>query len=334
MIDIRILKLKLSFLGKPIYVFFITLLSFVLLCFLFFKNFIDFQQDVKPISIKDIKSVKIINLETSKDRKARYEEMITKQFGNKMFGIEINDLTMRATHGKYDLIFEELNEINEVVKKIPAIDIQENREKLKKNVRYKIYDKNDSDYYWYYKNSPEKQIWQHRDMKIGELGCITSHLRAIYELANSDNDYGLILEDDLLLDKEFSKKLSQMLKNAPKKFGMLKLDGVHNGKSGRWNAWFRSRLRYGYNPDFYNANCDKRKVGMTTASVVSRDFARKLVHFILSHDINGADGTADVFYYMVLPRVYGFKNIYIGKNWIVKQRGEFTHKSSTIGKIN
>ena len=171
-------------------------------------------------------------------------------------------------------------------------------------------------------------------MKIGEFGCLMSHLRAMYELARSDAMYGIFFEDDMLLDKKFDQKLEQMLHNAPKNFGMLKLDGVHNGKSGRWGAWIRSRLRYGYNHDFYNANCDRRKVGMTTASVVSRDFARKLVNFILTHDINGADGTADVFYYMVLPRVYNFNNIYICKNWIVKQRGEFTHKASTIGKIN
>ena len=135
MLNIASIKYKINLFRIPILVFIITTLSIFAFLFIFFKAFVDFKQITKQINTKDITSVKIINLEISKDRRSRYEKMINEQFGDRMFGIKIDNLTMKATHGKYDLIFEELNGMNEVVKKISAIDIQENRASLKENDR-------------------------------------------------------------------------------------------------------------------------------------------------------------------------------------------------------
>gem|GEM_PF-5178896 len=313
---------------------FIFLLLYSLFEFVVCKSLFDFKSAVKPINMNDIKNPKIINLQISKERRETYEKMIDDKFDGELFGVETKDLTFKATHGKFDLIFEEMDENNKVIKKIHAIDISNGKYELKTNVKYRVFDKNYPEFSYFYRYQPDKIIWQKRHMKIGEFGCTTSHLRAINEILKSGDEYGIIFEDDLLLKDKFKKKLSKMLKYSPKHFGILKLDGVHNGRSNRWTAWLKSRVRFGENKYFYNAITDTRKIGMTTAYVVSKKFAKSLMDWLQTNELNGADGTADVFLFMTLPREYGYNNIWISKNWIVSQRGQFTHAGSDIGKIN
>ena len=313
---------------------FTFLVLYSLFEFLLCKNLFDFKSSIKPIQITDIKNPKIINLKSSTKRRETYENMINQKFDGELFGTKTEKLTFTATHGKFDLVFVEMDANDKPVKTISATDIRDGKYLLKDNVKYKVFDKNYPDFSYFYRYNPEEIIWQKRHMGIGEFGCITSHLRAINEIAKGNDDYGIIFEDDLLLKDKFKKKLNKMLKYAPRHFGILKLDGVHNGKSSRWIAWLKSRVRFGENKYFYNAMADTRKIGMTTAYVVSKKFAKSLMDWIQTHELNGADGTADVFLFMVLPRQYDYNNIWISKNWIVSQRSAFTHKGSDIGKIN
>lgn len=292
---------------------------FSLVCFLYFRIFIDFAQKTKKVDMDEVKMVQVINLEKAKERRENYEKMLDLKFGGKLFTANSKDIAMKATHGRFDLIFEELDDKNNVVKTFDASEIDEGKIELKKMVRYKIYDKNYPETYFYYQFNPSEIIYKKTHMSLGEFGCVSSHLRAIYNLANSGDDvkYGVIFEDDFLLVDNFNKQLKKFMKKVPEDFGILKIDGVHNGRSGRWNSWLRSRFRYGRNTYWYNANVEGRKVAMASAYIMTKDYAKKIVNFVQTVGLNGKDGTTDVFLFMVLPRKYDFDKIYIAKQILV-----------------
>ena len=308
---------------------------FSLVCFLYFRIFIDFAQKTKKVDMDEVKMVQVINLEKAKERRENYEKMLDLKFGGKLFAANSKDITMKATHGRFDLIFEELDDENNVVKTFDASEIDEKKVELKKKVRYKVYDRNYPNEFFYYKFNPSGIIYKKKHMSLGEFGCVSSHLRAIYNLANSGDDvkYGAIFEDDFLLVDDFNKKLKKFMKKVPEDFGILKLDGVHNGRSGRWNSWLRSRFRYGRNAYWYNANVEGRKVGLATAYIMTKDYAKKIVKWLKTNDLNGTDATSDVLLFMVLPRKYDFDKIYIAKQVLVSQNSSFMQKGSNIKAI-
>lgn len=52
-----------------------------------------------------------------------------------------------------------------------------------------------------YSSSLSKKWLSGRDLGLGEIACLMSHLKAFQELIHSDNEWGIILEDDVLLHK-------------------------------------------------------------------------------------------------------------------------------------
>ncbi|MCH9664365.1 MAG: glycosyltransferase family 25 protein, partial [Gammaproteobacteria bacterium] len=50
-------------------------------------------------------------------------------------------------------------------------------------------------------------------VRVGEIGCLISHLRCYQKLLNSSSEYALILEDDALFEKEFVSVLAQIIKS-------------------------------------------------------------------------------------------------------------------------
>ncbi len=324
--------------GKYFNFMIIVATVFVILCceYVFFKKFVDFQSPTVSMPINGIKSVQVIHLKQSVDRRQTYENMINTKFNGKLLGVSTKDLTMDATDGKNDLVFIKLDNNNKEVDRINASDIVDGEKTLEDNIRYKVFDRNHPDFFYYYKYDPSDVfVWKDgkRHMGIGEFGCLTSHLRAINNVANGSSEYGAIFEDDFELVDDFNEKLSHILKEAPAGFGILKLDGVHNRRSGRWNSWLRSRLRYGDNRYFYNATAERRKVGFATVYIVSKDYANRIMKWVQNNDVNGADGTTDIFLFMTLPRRYTFDKIWIAKRWMVGQNFNFTHSGSDIDKI-
>jgi len=64
----------------------------------------------KSIKMEDIKSVQIINLDRSKDRREHYEKMLRDNFGDKFLGHKIGDeIRLNAVDGKKDVILENLS---------------------------------------------------------------------------------------------------------------------------------------------------------------------------------------------------------------------------------
>lgn len=55
----------------------------------------------------------------------------------------------------------------------------------------------------------------------GEISCFLKHLKVYNDLVDSKCDYSVVIEDDILLNKNFSKKLSKLTKNLPKNFDFV-----------------------------------------------------------------------------------------------------------------
>ena len=62
----------------------------------------------------------------------------------------------------------------------------------------------------------------------GELGCYLSHVEAMRRFLASDAEFGLILEDDVLLHDSLPEVLRGLLRHAGR-WDMVKLSGVHSG---------------------------------------------------------------------------------------------------------
>jgi len=55
----------------------------------------------------------------------------------------------------------------------------------------------------------------------GEISCFLKHLKVYNDLVDSKCEYSVVIEDDILLNKNFSKKLSKLTKNLPKNFDFV-----------------------------------------------------------------------------------------------------------------
>ena len=156
-----------------------------------------------------------------------------------------------------------------------------------------------------------------------------SHLRAINNIAFSKKNikYGLILEDDFVLDNNFKKKCNCVLQKAPKNFGLLKLDGTSVRDCFRNNnhktSFLFSIIKYGFNRYFYNSQSEVfHGVSGATGYVITKKCAQKIIKLLKKETINGLEGAVDILYYITLPKKYNFKDIWIIKKPLIWQNGE------------
>lgn len=85
-------------------------------------------------------------------------------------------------------------------------------------------------------NLPHKDFDEKRHLlahgkrpNLSELGCYFSHLKAIEQFLHDDEeDYALILEDDLTFDISIVSLIQEALKHKHR-FDLLRLSGLHNG---------------------------------------------------------------------------------------------------------
>lgn len=64
---------------------------------------------------------------------------------------------------------------------------------------------------------------KHYQLTRGAIGCYLSHMQVYQQIANGDKDYGLIFEDDVIIDKKIFKKLNEVIVNIPDDWDMLLL---------------------------------------------------------------------------------------------------------------
>ena len=100
----------------------------------------------------------------------------------------------------------------------------------KTNYKYEFitqYDKEEIHGQEYYKpnkrmyNKKAKPLWNRKINKFrilspGEVSCAIKHILALEKIANQEEEYGLILEDDAIpIDNDFSDKISKLVNTAP-----------------------------------------------------------------------------------------------------------------------
>ena len=168
-----------------------------------------------------------------------------------------------------------------------------------------------------------------RHLTVGEFGCMLSHLRAIRNVANDENgNFGLVVEDDLYIPKEFYENLKTVLANAPKGFGLIKLDSAKGGGKDHFSvnnhasSFLFSDLTYGRNKYVYNIKAEIfHGIAGTTGYVITKEFAKKITELFKTETINGFEGASDILLFMVLPKKYNVDNIWIVKKPVLWQRG-------------
>lgn len=283
------------------------------LYFLFFGK----KLPIKPIKISQITSVQVINLDRAKDRRANYEKMLRKTFGKKFLGKKIGEnIRFRAIDGKKEVIVENLLTGEKTT--YGAIVSS----KIKRHVTrtlFKAYTARDADLIVYEPITfPNRRL----DYSFNLLGCKLSHLSALKNIAQQpDNTYGLILEDDFSVDKDFYNTLQTALDKAPADFDMLKLSlrltSIKRGSRSLSNRYFLARLKswikYGYG-DYISTSVSHIKEGIAgnQAYLVSPLGARRLL-WIWRNNLSPNEQTDEPFWYDI-PLRTGYKTfVYTGK---------------------
>jgi GR25 family glycosyltransferase involved in LPS biosynthesis len=64
---------------------------------------------------------------------------------------------------------------------------------------------------------------KHYQLTKGAVGCYLSHLKTYKFIAEGDKSYALILEDDIIIPKNFHKQIKGIVKNIPNKWDILLL---------------------------------------------------------------------------------------------------------------
>lgn len=261
----------------------------VLIPLYLFKRFTK-QQNIKPIEIKDIEKVYILNIDRNIERRKQYENNIKKLFGGDFFGKDIEKCRFCGTDGGKDLTFTNL----QTNKAFTPQDLSKNSNLLTKNVCYKVEDNNN----FSIKYQNNKPI---RHMTIGEFGCLFSHLRAIKDILDNNYKFAIILEDDFEIDKNFILNLQKVLKNCPDNAELLKLD-----KGSLKESLLKkigSTILYGHNKYLFNLSpfpfCLRIKANNATGYIISNKMAKKIIDYVNKNTLEPTD-TADHFIYSKL----------------------------------
>ena len=124
----------------------------------------------------------------------------------------------------------------------------------------------------------------------------------------------------------FNEKLKEIVKFAPRSYGILKLDGTSVRDLFRGNnhksSFLFSTIKYGYNKCFYNAKAEiLHGVSGATGYIITKRCAKKIIELLKTETLNGLEGATDILLYVVLPKKYNFQDIFIIKKPLVWQSG-------------
>lgn len=70
-------------------------------------------------------------------------------------------------------------------------------------------------------------VQQKNSLLPGQLGCALSHISVMNLIKNQSEDYGLILEDDVIIPPNFDKIFKDLMKYAPEKWDIIFLGGCN-----------------------------------------------------------------------------------------------------------
>ena len=262
----------------------------------------------KQIKLEEIKSVQVINLDRSKDRRNNYEMMLKQNIGDKFFGFKVGDeIRLSGIDGKKEVVFENIDN-----KKKITYDENKRKDVILNDGIYKVYPVNNNNLYFYYTNT-EKVKFDDNSLWFNKFGCALSHLFATEKISKQqDNTYGLILEDDFLVDKDFYKKFEIVLNQVPYDFDIIKLSLQHRRAMAGYKkiairpntlqVILKSFKKYGYGKWSNNASMGKKVkqfVNGAQAYIVSKKGAEKIMEYYKNNLVKHPN---DVEYFYILPK--------------------------------
>lgn len=75
-----------------------------------------------------------------------------------------------------------------------------------------------------------KSIWQNRTLYLSNASLISKHIESYKRIVDENLEYGLILEDDVVLNDDFSEKIEDYYKQLPEDWDILFVgDGYRGG---------------------------------------------------------------------------------------------------------
>ena len=115
----------------------------------------------------------------------------------------------------------------------------------------------------------------------GAIGCGMSHLLCWQEIANSDKDYSLILEDDVYFSDDFEEQFTNAIDNVPSDFDVLYVGCYACQKDSLQSKLFSLVGRKNRMYKDVNDYIEVPKISLAThAYVVSKKGARKLIELL------------------------------------------------------
>ena len=270
------------------------------------------------MNIKDIEKVYVINCEQSNERKAKTVNMLKQKFDNIFLNQSIDNVFFKGSNGENDLIYECNQDITT------------------------IYDKNDSDFRILHTNTRYDSVKfgtrkYKRKMTKGEFGCLMSHLRAINDIAKNKYRYAVIFEDDFrILSDNFYEDFDTALNYAPDNFDVLKIDTRSTSvirREDKNNFTFISSMLNIFNQNKYwqNVRCFFH-LTCCSGYIVSYKGAKKIIDFT-KNNVLPRECTADVLFWMLLPKKYGFKDFYLINKPLVVPDLEIASTINSIGEV-
>ena len=275
----------------------------VVVCANLYFSFFGKKLPIKPIKLQQITSVQVINLDRAKDRRLNYEKMLRKAFGDKFLGKTIGEeIRFNAVDGKKEVMVEN---ILTGEKFTYAEIIASKKRKPKSETIFKAYTARDADLVIY---EPITLPTSRIAYRFNLLGCKLSHLSVLKNIAKQpEGTYGLVLEDDFAVDKEFYNTLQSALDKAPADFDLLKLSlrltSIKRGSNALSKRYFLARLKswikYGYG-DYISTAVSRMKEGVAgnQAYLVSPKGARNVLEF-WKNNISPNEQTDEPFWYNI-----------------------------------
>ena len=143
------------------------------------------------------------------------------------------------------------------------------------------------------------------------LGCALSHIKVWKMIEASEEDYGIVMEDDVILEPHFTKKLKEALRSVPKNYDILYLGCFGSESDTNFFTIMMGILGMSNNTEVINKYIKKPKVALGAHGyVVSKKGARKLISILGNRVYNHIDyclqdlasqGILDV--YVTTPRI-------------------------------
>ena len=316
----------------------ISLLSIkVLIFFVFAVFFVYFLESWRPNTInktltnEDIDKVYIINLDRSKDRRKDYENLLKKHFGGKFFNKNLKNARLSGTDGKVDILIQDM----QTKQTIKAIEFLRGKRSFEYGKLYHIYDKRDRNLFIKYR--PNKHSG--RFIKIGELGCTLSHLRAMKDIVKNEYSHGIVMEDDFVFfnPKEFYEDFDKMLAKTPKDYDVIKFDIFSTGKNSKYVSKvmivrlmenIKSYITNGFN--WYLNNQNNKKMNATTGYIISYNGAKKMMNLIENNIFDSSRVAIDDLMYKEAIERGQKLNIYYAKRPLISQRDVIENRVGDI----